>query len=498
MNAKPARIAALHFSHETVTFLKDDTTIDDFTYEGSPASGEALLKHDPRGYMGGFVKLAREFEGVELIGIESPLDSKRGTGSGWITEEAFEVFVGKMISELKSQGTFNGAFLALHGAMGVRGVPRPEAEIARRVREVIGPDAFIAATFDPHGNEDEQFLRYADMAFTVKYFPHYDSHLQGERAARTLVRAIRGDYKPAHVTLKVPIITPTVVQWTGASPWMDMIQRALTWEAREPDVYVNFFFGFPWADVPDVGITFQVLTNGDAELAQKIGKDMADTAWRKREELTRSADVRPVSEGVSMAKQAVERGETPVVLADHSDRSGHATWILQEVIKQDLSKTLIATVADAKAIEVLTDKGVKAGDPFEMEVGGRIEDSAGEAVRIQGEVLSVGDITRRGSSQLTVNVKFGRDNVLVISPYLSQIIEPSALESLGLDPDDFDVIALKSRVHFRRGFDDSGFAKTIIVVEPDQPFLGTLRLDGLDYQNVDLKQYYPYGDPVYP
>ena len=497
MKSNPARIAVLHFSHETVTFLKDDTTVDDFTYEGSPASGEELLSYDPRGYMGGFVKLAREFEGVELVGIESPLDSKRGTGSGWITEEAFEFFLGKMISELKTEGAFNGAFLALHGAMGVRGVPRPEAEIARRVREVIGPAAFIAATFDPHGNEDEQFLHHADMAFTVKYFPHYDSYLQGARAARTLVRAIRGDYKPAHVTLKVPIITPTVVQWTGASPWMDMIQRALTWEAREPDVYVNFFFGFPWSDVPDVGITFQVLTNGDPDLAQRIGRDMADTAWRKREELTTSATVHRVSEGVSMAKQAVEQGQTPVVLADHSDRSGYATWVLQEVIKQDLSKTLIATVADAKAIEVLTDKGVKAGDPFEMEVGGRIEDSAGDAVRIQGEVISVGEITRRGASQLTVNVKFGRDNVLVISPYLSQIIEPSALESLGLNPADFDVIALKSRVHFRRGFDDSGFAKAIIVVEPDEPFLGTLRLDGLEYQNVDLKQYYPYGDPVY-
>ena len=57
------------------------------------------------------------------------------------------------------------------------------------------------------------------MAFTVKYFPHYDSHLQGERAARMLVRAVRGDYRPETVTVKVPIVTPTVLQWTGASPW---------------------------------------------------------------------------------------------------------------------------------------------------------------------------------------------------------------------------------------------------------------------------------------
>src|SRR5438128_5469355 len=210
--------------------------------------------------MGGFVKVAREFDGVELVGIESPLWPKTGTGSGWITREAWERFTVKMLAELKAQGPFAGVYLCVHGAMAVRGVARPEAELARLVRDVVGAKAFIAATFDLHGNEDEEFLKHADMAFTVKYFPHYDEYLQGERAARTLVRSIRGDYKPTHVTVRVPIITATVRQWTGAAPWMDLVQRALTWEAREPDVYVNVFFGFPFADVPDLGMTVQVLT----------------------------------------------------------------------------------------------------------------------------------------------------------------------------------------------------------------------------------------------
>ena len=60
------------------------------------------------------------------------------------------------------------------------------------------------------------------------------------------------------------------------------------------------------------------------------------------------------------------------------------------------------------------------------------------------------------------------------------------------------MIAIKSRVHFRRGFDDNGFAKTILLVEPTEPFLGTVRLDGLPYENVDLKNFYPYGDPGFP
>src|SRR5580765_1138322 len=283
--SQPIRIAVLNFAHETVTFLGNDTTRDDFIYQGSPARGEALLAFDPRSYMGGFVKVAREHDGVELVGIESPLWPKTGTGSGWITHEAYETFVGRMIAELRAQGPFDGVYLSLHGAMGVRGVPRPEAELASRVRAVVGPTTPIVGTFDPHGNEDEEYLRHADMAFTVKYFPHYDSYLQGERAARMLVRAIRGDYAPSTVTQRVPIISPTVLQWTGASPWMDLVQRALTWEAREPDVYVNFFFGFPFADVPDVGITFQVMTNGDAALARKVADDMASAAWRRREAL---------------------------------------------------------------------------------------------------------------------------------------------------------------------------------------------------------------------
>jgi hypothetical protein len=43
-----------------------------FVHDGSPARGEVLLAWEPR-YMGGFVKVAREHSGVELVGIESPL-----------------------------------------------------------------------------------------------------------------------------------------------------------------------------------------------------------------------------------------------------------------------------------------------------------------------------------------------------------------------------------------------------------------------------------------
>jgi microcystin degradation protein MlrC len=492
--AERIRIAVLHFAHETVTFLKNDTTLSDFIYPGSPAKGEALLKAYPKSYMGGFVKMAREFEGVELVGIESPLWPKTYMGSGWVTEEAFETLVGRMIEGLKAEGPFDGVYLSLHGAMAVRGVARPEAELARRVREAVGPKAFIAATFDLHGNEDEAFLKQADMGFAVKYFPHYDEYLQGERAARMLVRMIRGDYKPAHVTRKVPILTATVRMWTGAPPWSDLIQRALIWEAREVDVYVNVFLRFPFADVPDVGIAIQATTNGDAALAEKIAKDIADLAWRKREALLGSIKIHSIAEGVALAKAAIAKGETAVVLADHSDRSGSATFLLKEIVAQDLSQVIVATIADANTTERLKAAGAKPGDTFDMDVGGLVDESAGAPVCIRGTILNAMEV----HGQFWVVIRFGRDNVLILSSYLVQLMEPFSLAALGLDIHAFKAFAIKSRVHFRRGFDDNAFAKTILLVEPDEPFLGTVHLDALPYRNVDLTQYHPYGDPELP
>lgn len=155
---------------------------------------------------------------------------------------------------------------------------------------------------------------------------------------------------------------------------------------------------------------------------------------------------------------------------------------------------MIATVADAAATAKLKAQGAKAGDAFDMEVGGLADPSAGEPVRIRGAILKA----LEGYGQFWVSIKFGRDNVLTLSRYLVQILDPFSLNNLGVDIDAFQITAIKSRVHFRRGFHDNGFASTILLVEPTEPFLGTVRLDKLPYENVDLKQYYSCGNPVFP
>jgi microcystin degradation protein MlrC len=250
--------------------------------------------------------------------------------------------------------------------------------------------------------------------------------------------------------------------------------------------------------MPDVGMTFQVLTNNNPDLAGVVAEDMAGSAWRQRAALLDTAKILSIDAGVAAAKLAVAKGAGPVVLADHSDRSGYATWLLRALIEQGLSRALIGTVADAKLVASLIAEDARVGDAVDVEVGGLVDESAGLPMRIQGRIVGISQTPQRVKGHTWFHIGFGDGNVLIVSPYLAQIIEPSTLTGLGIDLAEFDVFAIKSRVHFRRGFDDSGFAKTILLVEPDQPFLGTVRLDGLPYQNVDLTAFYPFRNPQFP
>ena len=490
VEADTLRFAVMTFAHETCTFCPGgDSDIERWTRLRDPYVGDEIFTAGS--YIPGFVRAMEEYSDVELIGLESPGRVYGGSSAAWTTEAAFNHFLEIMLEDLREAMPVDGVYLALHGAMAVRNVPRPEAEIARRFREVVGADIPIVGSFDLHANEDAEFLRWADMAFITKRYPHYDSYLQGERSARALVRIARGLYTPTTATRKPGVITPTVLQWTGQSPSMDIMERARRWESRERDVYVSVAYGFPWADVPDVGATVHVMTNNDQALAEQIADDMSDFIWRVREGLFGDVPERPET-ATDSALDAFSRGETPVVLADYSDRSGDATFTLEQVVDKQMSGVLIATVRDERVIEALAASGAEAGDLFSMEVGGFAAPSSGQPVQVDGTLTYFGEAF--GYPQVAV-VDFGDRNTLIITPALKQVIWLDEIRFGPLDPDDYDVFVVKSRVHFRRGFDETGYARTIILVDAPGPFVGTNALDALPYENVTLTDHYPYGTP---
>ncbi len=483
------RVAVIQYNHETCTFCPGgDAEIADRTRLRAFVAGEDLLKTG--GFIGGFIDQAREYGDVESIGIASPDGVYGGSSRSWNSKESFEHFMGLIVEDLNSRMPIDGVYLALHGALAVRDVPRPEAEIARRIRKVVGEMVPIVATFDLHGNEDAEFLRWADGAFVTKRYPHYDARLQGRRAASYMRRIMKGQYRPTTATRKPPVITATVLQWTGQSPSMDIMERARRWEARE-EAFVSVFYGYPWSDVPDVGTTVHVMTNDNQELADRIADDMAEYIWRVRGEFAHGDYPLPF-DAVRRAKEAIARGAVPVVLADHSDRPGDSTWILRQLIDQQVGRVLFAGLRAERSLEKLADQNAQPGDTFEMEVGGYTGPQAGDPVSISGTVRYFGP---SGSYDRVAAIEFGHESMILLVPTYVQYTSPAQLRIGPVEPDDYDVFVVKSRVHFRRGFDETGYAQTVIVVDAPGDWFGTTRLNALDYRFAPIDQLYPFGVP---
>lgn len=486
------KVAVVRFSHETCTFCPGgDPGIEDWTYSGEPAVGEDVL--DISSFVRGFVSESEEFGDINLVGLSTPRGVFGGTSRSWNQEEAFDYFVDLMIEDLKKAMPVDGVYLSLHGAMAVRNIERPEAEIAKRFREVVGPDIPIVGTFDLHGNEDGEFLKWADGTFVTKRFPHYDTYRQGQRASRYLRSIMRDNYNPTTSSRRPPILTATILQWTGQSPLMDVMERARRWEDREPGAYVNIFLGFPWSDVPTLGTSIHVMTNDDQELADEIATDMAEFIWRVRGDWAHGEYPEP-KEAVRLTREAIANGETPVVLADYWDRPGDATWTLKELLDQGVEKVLISALTDKPALDAIWENDLQPGDPFDMEVGGYTGEQAGEPVRIQGELVWRGS---RWGYDRAAAIEFGDGNMLLLAPGYQQNTTLGSSRFGPVEPDNFDVFVLKSRVHFRRGYDETGYAKTIHIVDAPGDWFGTVRLDALDYENVNLENFYPFGNPDY-
>jgi microcystin degradation protein MlrC len=473
------RIGILSFFHETTTFCPEPATLADWLAAG-PACDRFLGQST--GYTGGFEARMAAYGGVELIGITSPAGMPvGGTSRSWNLREVWDYYTQKMLTDLTEKGPFDGVHLALHGSMAVVGIARPEAELARLVRQAVGPDAIITVTLDLHACVDAELVadNAADAVFSVKRFPHYDETLAAQGAADVMIRALQGTYTPVVATRKPGIITPSFFQATVRYPAREIMERARRWENREEDVYVSVNFGFAYADVPDNGASIYVVTNDDQALADRIADDMNEFLWRHRKDFV-FKKIYDVDRGVRRVMEAVEAGETPVVVADGCDRTGGATWIANELIKQGAANFCIGTLTDQTLFRELTDKKLKAGDRTgPLRVGGTTDVFAGDPVVLDDGVVEFVD--RRH-----LVLRFGNNNRIVVTPELRQITSPRWHASVGIPFSELDIVVHKTRVHFFRGYYETGIAGdeypgTIVKIEV--PGWGPADLTKIRYRN---------------
>jgi len=440
------RIAVASFAMETCTFCPRPTDIEHFEFYGEPFTGDAVLESG--GASRAFARTASEYQDVEVIGVYAVRDPVGGSMGSWVTERAFDKFAGEIVTRLAAIEDLDAVYLPLHGAMAVTGIPRPEAELVRRIKAELG-DIPIAITYDLHANEDAEIAEYADIVLIVKRFPHYDFGLMGERAARLLIRTVRGSYEPVLEVRRPNIAFATVYGGTHQGVPRDMMERARRWENRRPDVYVSVAMGFPFI-------------------------------WSRRDEF--EYDIPKLSEGVEQGLVALDAGKGPLVLANLSDRLGDATHIFGQLLERGRSNFVVATIEDASAIETIK-KDYAVGDAIEITIGGHTSELAGAPVVIDGVVSFIGAYDIGGSVESDlVALSFGDNNWVLLTPDRYQVTTRSILDHANVPVDEIDIFVVKSRNHFRRGFMETGLAKTAVVI--DAPGHGPADIGQLQFKNL--------------
>ncbi len=488
------RVAVAQFSHETCTFCPDPTTID--RLEPHVVRGPAILDKaaESSSYISGFANVAREEADMELLPIVS-VGMAPGPYTSWMDLECFDKYTNEIAEAVRNMMPVDGVLLALHGAMAVREIPRPEAEITRRVRETVGDHVPIMVTLDLHANEDEALARYSDGIFILKTYPHLDSEEIGETAARCLAATVKGQVKPRQALRRPGILSASIYQASEYPPMKTIYDRCREWEKTAGVICVSVAPGYAYADVVDAGMSVVAVTDDDLALAQTIAEDVSSLAWDLREEFSRPLP-KPAA-AVTDVMRLVDDGQRPVIIADGSDRTGDGTHVLRELLEQGAKNFVIAGIADAACVTRL-ERDAALGQSVEVSVGGQSTPLAGEPVRLQGKVEYLGrpQYTLVGPMQrgrkveegLVAWLNLGDNRHVVVGERMRGANDESGLTALGIDVSTLDIIVLKDRVHHRAYWDQVAE----VDVPVDAPGLGPADLTVLEYKNVP-NDIYPIG-----
>lgn len=378
------RVAVLGFHHESNTFAPVPASLERFL-AGGVTEGDALVDRyaSSRATMAGFLQVM-ELDGVECV----PLIHADLNPMGTITEEAFEHLVGRMIAMLTERGPWDVVLLALHGAAVAAHQLDADGEIITRVRASIGPDVVVGVALDMHANVSQRMIEGCDVLNTYLTNPHVDARERARQVADLALATAKGSILPVMRIETPPLVIGILRQGTSDAPMRQLIDRAGQLATREGVLSVSVVEGFPYADVPEMGMSFIAVTNGDAALAADVAGQLAGEAWGLRHEFV--GDAVDIDEGLRRAAASPAR---PVVLLDVGDNVGggspaDSTHVLAAAQRLGI-RNVFHSLCDPPAVEHCTHAGL--GATVRLTVGARTDDLHGDPVAITGRVRHLDD-----------------------------------------------------------------------------------------------------------
>jgi microcystin degradation protein MlrC len=454
------RIAIAGIVHETNTYCLDQTRLQDFHI----ARGVQVLNN--RGTETAVGGALGKCESLNLEAV--PILVAMAQPAGVIESEAYAALRTELLESLAEELPVDGVFLDLHGAGVVDNIPDLEADLAQSIRDLVGEDVPITATFDLHGNVTQTMANALDGVFACHQYPHIDLHLRAAEAIELIVDMKEHNYRPVVHVEYLPMLMPTTTTFEGIGK--EMLAMVLAAEAKAQVIDISWFHGFPYSDVPQVGSQVAVTSRTDRAKAGAIAAQVAGSIWVQRDKF------RATSLSADEAVQAAQEADAfPVVINETSDNCGggspgDGTHLLRAMLNAKLGNAAFGFVVDSSVAEQAHQAGV--GSVIDVSLGGKTDDLHGEPLQLNVYVKSLHD------GRLTMQAMFKGSRInygklarlqvggmeIVVGSRRSQTFDAEPFLALGIDVTRLDFIALKSSNHFRAGFSD--LAGTIITADP--------------------------------
>ena len=445
------RIATGCIGHETNTFSPVPTTLDSFRR----MVGDEILKNfgNTSTVTGGIIDAAADLK-VELV----PLLWSFATPSRKVEQHAYDALKSEFLDLLSSAGEIDGVVLDLHGAMVTEEIEDAEADLISSVREIVGSRP-VVVTFDLHANITPETVKYPDVIIGFDTYPHVDTYERGIEAVEVIYKTLRGEIKPTMAYRQLPLLTSPPAQCTLRPPASDLVKRLHQLESEDGVVTATLSMGFPFADIHDAGVSVLVTTDGNRELAEQTVEDFAQHIWSIRENFR--TNLVSIEEAIEHANDSSGQ---PIVLAEGADNPGgggpcDGTFILRAFVEADVRDAVVAIISDPESVAQAIEAGV--GNRVTLNVGGKTDDMHGDPVTLEAYVKTISDgvYLRKGPMARGATDRMGRTAVIktggvevILTEERSQPLDAEVLRSVGIEPRDRKLIALKSAVHYRADY----------------------------------------------
>ena len=439
------RIAIGGIWHETNTFAAGLTRRVDFENYQLARGDEIFERYsDSNTELGGIIE-AGERSDLELL----PTLYAGAVPSGTIEKQTLEDLSDELIERLRSHQPIDAAVMAMHGAAAAEGIADADAYVLARVRDTVGPQTPVIATYDFHANLSDAMVESADVLIGYDTFPHVDMAARGREAGEIACQLIRDDYRPARALRRVPILTVPQMQATDEAPGVDLMSQVHTLEKRPGILCASLALGFPYSDVGHLGASVLVYA-GDASEASQAADWLAAEIWQRRAQF--APGLTEVDDGV---RDAMASNVHPVILVEPADNvgggaAGDCAVILESMLRLGASGGVIV-IADHEAVQQA--ERVGAGGVFQGPVGGKTDDQHGPSFELSGVVRQISDasFTHKGSYMTGFVTNMGRTaviesagNQIVLTTLRTMPFDAEQLRCVGIEPASQSIIVVKS------------------------------------------------------